>query len=81
MGYVCVTLVVCNTVEETFLVCGLYKLEFRIYLNGWFAWRLALNSVKQSQNSCVIIDLGQEKYAEKAITYIPLQDRNRWVRI
>ena len=73
MGYVCITLVVCNTVRETFLVCGLYKLEFRTCLNSWSAWRLALDSVEQSQSSCVIINLGQEKYAEKAITYIPLQ--------
>ena len=36
-------------------------------------WRLALASVEQSQSSCVIIGLGQEMYAEKPITYIPLQ--------
>ena len=36
-------------------------------------WRLALDSVEQSQNSCVIIGLGQERYAEKPITYFPLQ--------
>ena len=73
MGYVCITLVVCNTVREMFLACGLYKLEFRTCLNSWFAWRLALDSVEQSQNSYVIISLGQEKYAKKPITYIPLQ--------
>ena len=42
-------------------------------LNSWFAWRLALDNVEQSQNSYVIIDLGQERYAEKPITYILLQ--------
>ena len=73
MGYVCITLVVCNTVGETFLVCGSYKLEFRTCLNSWSMWRLALASVEQSQSSCVIIGLGQEMYAEKPITYIPLQ--------
>ena len=73
MGYVCITLVVCNTVREMFLACGLYKLEFRTCLNSWFAWRLALDSVEQSQNSYVIISLGQERYAKKPITYIPLQ--------
>ena len=73
MDYVCITLVVCNTVEETFLVCGSYKLEFRTCLDSWSAWKLALDSVEQSQSSCVIIDLGQERYAEKLITYIPLQ--------
>ena len=36
-------------------------------------WRLALDSVEQSQSSCVIIGLGQEMYAEKPIAYIPLQ--------
>ena len=60
MGYVCINLVVCNTVGETFLVCGLYKLEFRMSLNSWSAWRLALNNIEQSQSSCVIISLGQE---------------------
>ena len=73
MDYVCITLVVCNIVRETFLVCSLYKLEFRTYLNSWSTLRLALDSVEQSQNSCVIIGLGQEKYAEKLIVYIPLQ--------
>ena len=73
MGYVCIILVVCNTVGETFLVYGSYKLEFRTCLDSWSAWRLALDSVKQSQNSYVIIGLGQERYAEKPITYIPLQ--------
>ena len=73
MGYVCITLVVCNTVGEMFLVCGSYKLEFRTCLNSQFAWRLALDNVEQSQSSYVIIDLGQERYAEKPITYIPLQ--------
>ena len=56
--------------RETFLVCGLYKLEFRMCLNSWFAWRLALDSVEQSQNSCVIVGLGQERYAKKSIVYI-----------
>ena len=36
-------------------------------------WRLVLDSVEQSQSSCVIISLGQERYAEKPITYILLQ--------
>ena len=72
MGNVCITLVY-NTIEETFLVCGSYKLEFRTCLNSWSAWRLALISVEQFQNSCVIIGLGQESYAEKLITYILLQ--------
>ena len=73
MGYVCITLVVCNTVGETFLVRGLHKLEFKTCLDSWSTWRLALDSVEQSQNSYVIIGLGQERYAEKPITYIPLQ--------
>ena len=73
MGYVCITLVVRNTVKEMFLIRGLYKLEFRTCLNSWSAWRLALDSVEQSQNSCVIVGLGQEKYAEKPTVYIPLQ--------
>ena len=73
MGYVCITLVVCNTVGETFLVFGSYKLKFRMCLNSWSAWRLGLDNVEQSQSSCVIIGLGQEKYVEKLIIYIPLQ--------
>ena len=73
MGYVCITLVVCNTVGETFLVCGSYKLEFRMCLNSWSAWRLALDSVEQCHSFCVIIGLGQERYAGKPITYILLQ--------
>ena len=73
MDYVCITLVVCNTTRGTYLVCGLHKLEFKTCLDSWSAWRLALDSVEQSQNSCVIIGLGQERYAEKPITYIPLQ--------
>ena len=73
MDYVCITLVVCNTVRGMFLVCGLHKLEFKTCLDSWSAWRLALDSVEQSQNSCVIIGLGQERYAEKPITYFPLQ--------
>ena len=62
----------CNTVEGTFLVCGLHKLEFKTCLDSWFAWRLTLDSVEQSQNSYVIIGLGQERYAEKPIINIPL---------
>ena len=73
MDYVCLTLVVCNIIGGTFLVCGLHKLEFKMCLDSWFAWRLALDSVEQFQNSCVIIGLGQERYAEKPITYFPLQ--------
>ena len=73
MDYVCIALVVCNTIGETFLVCGSYKLEFRTCLDSWSAWKLALDSVEQSQSSCVIIGLGQERYAEKPITYILLQ--------
>ena len=73
MGYVCITLVVCNIVGEMFLVCGSYKLEFRMCLNSWSAWRLALDNVEQSQSACVIIGSGQERYAEKPITYILLQ--------
>ena len=73
MGYVCITLVVCNTVGEMFLVRKLHKLEFKTCLDSWSAWRLTLNSVEQSQNSCVIHGLDQERYAEKPITYIPLQ--------
>ena len=73
MGYVCITLVVCNTVEETFLVRALHKLEFKTCLDSWSTWRLALDSVEQSQSSYVIISLGQERYVEKPITYIPLQ--------
>ena len=59
--------------EKHFWVCGSYKLEFRTCLNSQSAWRLALDSVEQSQSSCVIIGLGQEMYAEKPITYILLQ--------
>ena len=47
------------------MVRGLHKLEFKTRLDSWSAWRLALDSVEQSQNSCVIIGLGQERYAEK----------------
>ena len=67
MGNVCITLVY-NTIEETSLVCGSYKLEFRTCLNSWSAWRLALNSVEQFQNSCVIIGLGQERYVSSSNT-------------
>ena len=63
----------CNTVGGTFLVCGLHKLEFKTCLDNWSAWRLALDSVEQSQSSYVIIGLGQERYVEKPITYFPLQ--------
>ena len=73
MGYVCITLVVCKTVRKTFLVRGLHKLEFKMCLDSWSAWRLALDSVKQSQSSYVIIGLGQERYPKKSITYFPLQ--------
>ena len=73
MDYVCITLVVCNTVEKTFLVRGLHKLEFKTCLDSWSAWRLALDSIEQSQSSCVIIGLGQERYAEKPIINIPLR--------
>ena len=73
MDYVCITLVVCNTVGGTFLVHWLHKLEFKTCLDSWSAWRLALDSVEQSQSSYVIIGLGQERYAEKPITYFPLQ--------
>ena len=59
--------------EKHFWVCGSYKLEFRTCLNSQSVWRLVLDSVEQSQSSCVIIGLGQEMYAEKPITYIPLQ--------
>lgn len=34
---------------------------------------LALDNVEQSQNSRVIVGLGQERYAEKLIVYILLQ--------
>jgi len=73
VGYVCITLVVCNIVKEMFLVYGLYKLEFRTCLNSCSVWGLALDNVEQSQNSCVIINLGQKRYAKKPITYIPLK--------
>ena len=73
MDYVCIVLVVCNTVKGTFLVYELHKLEFKTCLDSWSAWRLALNSVEQSQSSCVIISLGQERYAEKPIINIPLR--------
>ena len=55
------------------MVRGLYKLEFIMCLNSWFAWRLALDNVEQFQNSCVIVGLGQKRYAEKPIFYILLQ--------
>ena len=42
-------------------------------LDNWSAWRLALDSVEQSQSSYVIISLGQERYVEKPITYFPVQ--------
>ena len=48
MDYVCIALVVCNTVEGTILVRGLCKLEFKTCLDSWFVWRLALDSVEQS---------------------------------
>ena len=67
MGYVCITLVVCNTIGETFLVCGLYKLEFRTSLNCWSTWRLDLDSIEQSRNSCVIVGSGQERYAKNRL--------------
>ena len=73
MGYICITLVVCNTVGETFSVHGLHKLEIKTCLKSWSAWRLALDSVEQSQISCVIVNLGRERYAEKPTVYIPLQ--------
>ena len=73
MGFVCIILVVCNTVGEIFLVRGLYKLEFRMSLNCWSVWSLALDNVEQSQSCCVIVNLGQERYAKKLIVYIPLQ--------
>ena len=73
MGYVCITLVVCNTVGETFLARGLHKLEFKTCLDSWSTWRLALDNVEQSQDSCVIVGLVRERYAEKPIIYIPLR--------
>ena len=73
MDYVCIILVLCSTVEETFLVRGLYKLKFRMSLNCWSEWRLALDSVEQSQSSCVIVGLEKERYADKPIVYITLQ--------
>ena len=73
MDYVCIALVVCNTVGGTFLVCGLHKLEFKTCLDSWSAWRLTLDSVEQSQRSCVIIGLGQERYVEKSIINILLR--------
>ena len=73
MDYVCITLVVCNTVGEMFLVRKLHKLEFKMCLDSWSAWRLALDNVKQSQSSYVIIGLGKERYPEKPITYFLLQ--------
>ena len=73
MGYVCITLVVCNTVGETFLVHGLHKLEIKTCLKSWSAWRLALDTVEQSQSSCVITSLDQERYTKKSISYFPLQ--------
>ena len=72
MDYVCITLVVRNTIGGMFLVRGLHKLEFKTCLDSWSAWKLALDSVEQSQSSCVIIDLGQERYAEKPIINIPV---------
>ena len=73
MDYVCIALVVCNIAGGTFLICGLHKLEFKTCLDNWSVWRLALDSVEQSQSSCVIIGLGQERYAEKPIINIPLR--------
>ena len=59
--------------RNVFLVRGLHKLEFKTCLDSWSVWRLALDSVEQSQNSCVIVGLGQERYAKKSIVYIPPQ--------
>ena len=73
MGYVCITLVVCNTVGETFLARELHKLEFKTCLNNWSTWRLALDNVEQSQGSYVIVGLVRERYVEKSIIYIPLR--------
>ena len=73
MGYICITLVVCNIVGETFLVRRLHKLEFKTCLDSWSTWRLALDNIEQSQGSCVIIGLVRERYAEKPIIYIPLR--------
>ena len=73
MGYVCIALVVCNTIGEMFSIRGLHKLEIKTCLESWSAWRLALDSIEQSQTSCVIVNLGWERYAKKPIIYIPLQ--------
>ena len=67
MSYVCITLVVCNTIGKTFLVRGLHKLEFKTCLDSWSVWRLARDSVEQSQNSFVIIGLGQERYVKNQL--------------
>ena len=75
MDYVRITLKVCNIVGGTFFgswVAQTEKLEFKTCLDSWFAWRLALDSVEQSQSSCAIIGLGQERYAAKPIINIPL---------
>ena len=62
-----------TTSEERFLVRGLHKLKFKTCLDSWSVQRLALDNVEQSQSSCVIFGLSQEKYAEKPITYFSLQ--------
>ena len=80
MDYVCITLAMWNTIEKTFLVRRLHKLEFKTCLDSWSAWRLALDSVEQSQSSCVIIGLDQERYAEKLISYFPLQVSISYIR-
>ena len=59
--------------RNVFLACGLYKREFRTCLNSWSTWMLALDSIEQSQSSCVIVNLDQERYVEKSIIYILLQ--------
>ncbi len=54
MEIVCISLVENDIVEHR--VCGgIFKLEQGCGLDCWLAWRLALNDVKQSQESCIIV--------------------------
>ena len=54
MEIVCISLVENDTVEYWFFG-GIFKLEQGCILDCWSAWRLALDDVKQPQESCNII--------------------------
>ncbi len=54
MEIVCISLVKNDTVEYWFFD-GIFKLEQGCVLDCWLAWRLALDDVKQPQESCNIV--------------------------